>query len=163
MSRPVVSSDLHLGHRNITKYRSQFGSNQEHDDYVIAQHKATLKPNDTWFCFGDVAFSLAGLSRIRELNCKRKVLLLGNHELDNDIKLLDLLSVFDDIYSLKKHKAFGKVMLFSHAPIHPDELRGATNVHGHGHEHVIDDPRYINVCIEHTNYGVLPLEEILCR
>lgn len=163
MSRTVVSSDLHLGHRNICKYRTQFATVEEHDDYIIARHKETIKKNDTYFCFGDVAFTKAGLMRIKEIHCRRKVLILGNHELDNDITMEDLLEVFDAVYSLKKHKAYGAKMWFSHCPIHPCEFRSKEfNVHGHQHDKTVeDDLRYINVCVEHTDFGAVPLEKVI--
>ena len=162
MSRPVVSSDLHLGHKNITKYRTMFKTSEEHDDAVIAAHKETLRKNDTWYCFGDCAFTKAALARIKELKCRRKVLFLGNHCLENEVTMEDLLEVFDKVYSLQPHKCFGVKMWFSHCPIHPDEMRGKDfNVHGHTHDYSIDDYRYVNVCVEHTNWGVVPLQGVI--
>lgn len=163
MSRSVVSSDLHLSHRNICKYRTMFSTAKEHDDYVIKRHKETIKKNDTWFCFGDVAFDKEGLMRLKEIRCRRKVLILGNHEFDGDITMYDLLDVFDAVYSLKKHKAFGVKMWFSHCPIHPCEFRSKEfNIHGHQHDKTVEgDLRYINVCVEHTDYGVVTLEQVI--
>lgn len=163
MSRNVVSADLHLGHKGICKYRTQFKTPEEHDAYVLSQHYATIKPNDTWYCFGDVAFTLEALMKIRAIPCKRKVLLMGNHDLERgDVTMLDLLGVFDEVLCLKAHKAFGVNMWFSHCPIHPAEMRGKQlNIHGHLHDKLIDDPHYVNVCVEHTGYGVVPLEDVV--
>jgi len=162
MSRIVTSSDLHLEHNNICNYRQQFKTPEEHDDYIIKRHKETIKKNDTWYCFGDVAFTRKGLMRLKEIICRRKVLILGNHELEGtDLTMKDLLEVFDQVYSLKKHKSFGVKYWFSHCPIHPSEMRFMDlNIHGHTHDKVLDDPRYINVCVEHTDFGVVPLEDI---
>ena len=47
----------------------------------------------------------------------------------------------------------------SHAPIHPNELRGRFNLHGHVHQNSITlpdgslDDRYINCCVE-MSYGI---------
>jgi calcineurin-like phosphoesterase family protein len=55
----------------------------------------------------------------------------------------------------------------SHVPIHPYSLdRWIGNVHGHLHENVIEksphhpDTKYMNVCVEHTNYTPIPFEEV---
>lgn len=72
------------------------------------------------------------------------MLILGNHDTDRKLSINDLVYVYDEIHSLYKHKEFW----LSHAPIHSDELRGKINIHGHTHEHCIDDDRYINVCVE---------------
>lgn len=162
MSRPVTSSDLHLGHKGIIKYRPKFQTVEEHDDYIIAQHQKTIKPNDTWFCLGDAAFTKEALQRIKEIKCRRKVLVLGNHDIERNFKMEDLLEVFDSVYSLKKHEAFGSKFWFSHCPMHPEEFRSRTfNIHGHTHFKEMKDRRYINVCLEHTDYGVVSIEKLL--
>ena len=59
----------------------------------------------------------------------------------------------------------------SHAPIHPNELRGRKNIHGHVHNEAVTyydeifeieapDPNYINVCCDVTDYKPISLEEI---
>ena len=80
----------------------------------------------------------------------RKHLILGNHDLDRPHRgMLQLMRVFGDrIYSLHKYKGFW----LSHAPIHPSELRGKRNIHGHVHSNTLDDNRYYNACLENTDY-----------
>lgn len=164
MSRLVLSSDLHLGHKNITNYRTRFNSAEEHHEYVLLRHKETIQKNDTWYCLGDVAFTLPWLMRLKEIHCKRKVLILGNHELEKELTMGDLLKVFDAVYSLKAHKAYGAKMWFSHCPIHPAEMRSKDlNIHGHTHDYHMDDPRFVNLCVEHTDFGVVSLEEVIKR
>lgn len=164
MSRPVVSSDLHLGHKNIAKYRTMFKTADEHHWHVFNAHKATIKKNDTWYCLGDCVFTKEWLERLKEIKCRRKVLFLGNHCLENEVTMEDLLEVFDAVHSLQPHKCFGHKMWFTHCPIHPDEIRGKDVViHGHTHDYIVDDYRFVNVCVEHTGWGVIPVEEALER
>lgn len=33
MAKTIVTSDLHIGHRAICMYRTQFATVEEHDDY----------------------------------------------------------------------------------------------------------------------------------
>jgi len=48
----------------------------------------------------------------------------------------------------------------SHAPIHPDELRGKLNIHGHMHDKIVDDSRYFSVCLEQIEYKPISFKEI---
>ena len=50
----------------------------------------------------------------------------------------------------------------SHVPIHPQELRGKKNIHGHIHaiENILHDDRYINVNCEFINYTPISLDDI---
>lgn len=143
MSTVYFWSDLHLGHKNINNFRTQFEDERSHFEYIKAQWKATVNKHDKIFILGDCCFTHDALAEF-DTWAGRKVLILGNHDADRKISLSDLVYVYDEIHSLYKHKEFW----LSHAPIHPDELRGKLNIHGHTHNHVIDDSRYVNVCVE---------------
>lgn len=89
------------------------------------------------------------------------MLVLGNHDTDAKLRpsIHELAGVFCEIHSMYKHKEFW----ISHPPIHQDELRGKKNIHGHTHSHVLDDPRYLNVCLEQTDYTPIDLNEVRKR
>jgi hypothetical protein len=72
------------------------------------------------------------------------------------LHMKDLVNVYDKIYSLYKYKEFW----LSHCPIHPEELRGKKNIHGHTHYHNIDDSRYFNVSMENIEYKPVNIDEI---
>ena len=63
---------------------------------------------------------------------------------------------FDEVYGFHKYKEFW----LSHCPIHPQELRGKYNIHGHVHHNNIPDKNYFNVCIEALNGLPIKLDEI---
>jgi calcineurin-like phosphoesterase family protein len=81
------------------------------------------------------------LPLLRNIKAEKKVLVLGNHDI---LTTQEYLSVFDEVQGLVKK--YG--MWISHAPVHPNELRGKYNVHGHVHYASIEDDRYFNVCPE---------------
>jgi calcineurin-like phosphoesterase family protein len=83
-----------------------------------------------------------------------KVWVTGN--CTDHFSMRQLVDAYDEVYSLFKYKN----MWLSHAPIHPDELRGRVNIHGHTHYHVIDDSRYLNVCMEQIDYTPIELHEL---
>ena len=100
---------------------------------------------------GDAAFSDNGLDIISQLP-GHKILIKGNH--DDLVSTKPQADVFSEIHGVLKYKK----MWLSHAPIHPDELRGKPNVHAHVHTATIMkktwyggtkvDPRYLNTCVD---------------
>lgn len=152
----MVMSDLHLGHKNIVKYRPGFATAIDHDNAIVTNMHALLNKRDVLFILGDAAFSEEGLERIANVNVAKKILILGNHDTERN-HISKLVSVFDEIHSLLSYKG----VWLTHAPIHPDELRRKLCVHGHTHSHVLSDSRYANVCVEHTNYGPVDLLQVI--
>lgn len=149
-------SDLHMGHKNILGFSGDLrggGNIDEHDTWLINQWNSVIKKRDTVFVLGDVAMSKAALCRCKQLNGSKK-LLMGNHD---DFPISDYIYLGDfEVIGQGLHR-YRKTWL-SHAPIHPDELRGKINIHGHVHYKSIklngrDDPRYKNVCVE-MSYGI---------
>jgi calcineurin-like phosphoesterase family protein len=119
---------------------------------------SAISKRDTVYVLGDSIFDEKGVEDIKQLS-GRKVLVLGNHCTEY-VKVSKLLECFDDIHSLlKKSLVKGESrMWLSHCPIHPDELRGAVNVHGHTHSYTIKDPRYLCVSLEQTDYKPVDIE-----
>lgn len=163
MSGVYFVADLHFGHKNIPKYRTQFSSSEEHDAYVFHNIMEISGKRNTLWILGDSFFtedSLRYLVKMRPyFQSINKV--LGNHcteavELQRNIKRMMNENLVDSVHSLVRYKNFW----LSHAPIHPDELRGKKNIHGHTHSHKIDDPRYIGVSLEQIDYKPISLESI---
>lgn len=173
MSKVWFCSDLHLGHSNITKFSGDLreGTNsEEHDAWIIEQLKENVHKRDVLWILGDVVFggigadgkSGKGIKALRRLKQEvpgQHMLILGNH---------DTMPV--SMYSQFFHRVMGftsyKDFWLSHSPIHPYELRGKRNIHGHVHHHTVKstsplcagltseqvpiDPDYINVCVENV-------------
>ena len=150
--KTYVTADLHLGHNNISKYRS-FKSYEEHDKCIISNWNQIITKRDKVIVLGDAAFSLNGLEKLNLL-CGIKMLILGNH----------------DPYPFERYKKyFGRPRLWcnyknrfimTHVPVHPGSLRGKINVHGHVHKNTIQDSRYINVSLDVTDFKPILLEEL---
>lgn len=154
----MLTADLHLGHRAITKYRTQFATAEDHHETMFDNLATNINKRDSLFILGDCAFTLAWLYRLKEINCAKKTLVLGNHDTERQVSVRHLAEVFDEVSGLIGRNG----VWMSHCPIHPDEMRGKEfNLHGHTHEHCIDDPRYINVCLEHTNYKPISFQDLM--
>lgn len=149
------TSDLHLGHKNISKYRPRFKTAEEHDEYIFSLLEA-LDKRSMLFILGDFLFDGphydAYTERLKKLNCRIKYV-AGNHD---SLKLLK-----EDFLEIKEPLARYKGFWLSHCPIHPQEMRERKgNIHGHLHSDSIDDPRYFNVNIEDNAYQFVPLDSI---
>lgn len=127
MSRLLITSDLHLGHKNICKYRSQFSSEEEHSNTLYENLISNVKKADTIYFLGDIAFDKFWLNKIKEITCKHKKLICGNHDRDFHT-MKELCDAFDSVDCLLSKRN----VWFSHCPIHPQEMRKKVlNIHGH--------------------------------
>ena len=167
MANIFFASDHHLNHSNILTFKKSdgsplrnFASITEHDEYIISQHNARVRPGDKTYYLGDAVFSHKNLYLLDRMNGE-KVLIKGNHD---KCKLSQYLPYFKDIRG--SHQMDGIIM--SHIPIHPESLaRWGINLHGHLHyNRVLDqygrpDKRYFNVSMECLNdYTPISLEEV---
>lgn len=167
MSDVFFISDLHFGHKNITYFGSRLGlkfrtgDNYLENMYQIIQNwNNVVNRRDVVWVLGDVAFSQEGYDALFELNGRLKMV-RGNH--DNHFTTEQWLKRFETVEGLAKYKGHW----LSHAPIHPLELRGKNNIHGHVHHNSIRnqytqeyDPCYINVCCEAIGETPIPFELI---
>ena len=151
------TSDFHLGHKVIIKYRPEFSSKIEHDEYLLSLLEK-LGKRDVVYMIGDFLFKSdefdGYLQRISKFKVKIK-LILGNH--DN----LELYKKCPENIQLQLPMFSYKNMWISHCPIHPNELRNRIgNIHGHLHKEKLEDKRYFNVNIDVNNYNLVTLDEI---
>jgi len=140
-------SDPHLGHKNIPKYRPWVSSVEDNTNKIVNLWHTTVRKNDMVYVLGDAAFDDQSLEMLGNLK-GRKILIKGNHDDFVSTKLQS--QVFEEIHGIIKYKA----MWLSHAPIHPAELRGKCNAHGHVHAKSVRtwygslDKRYHNTCVD---------------
>jgi len=158
------TSDIHLCHKAIAKYRPEFKSLEEHDEHWLSKFEK-LGKRDIVFVLGDFLFDSPNyemyIQRIRKFRCRIK-LIMGNH----DSKLL-----YQEI-NQKPQSPDGSIELqlplfsyknfwLSHCPIHPQEMRTRKgNIHGHLHNSVLDDDKYFDVSPEKHNFDFVDFEKI---
>lgn len=167
MSRLFLTSDMHLGHKNILKFREGFKSQEEHDETLFENLASSVNKRDSIIFLGDIAFELEWLAKIAGIKCAKKTLILGNHDTERGITTRQLSLAYDSVESLYSKRN----VYFSHCPIHESQFRGRShNIHGHLHDDIIHkagamlmvpDSRYINVCVEHTDYKPILFSEAM--
>lgn len=170
MSNIWFCSDLHFGHKNIGGFRDKFiKSEQENRKRIVDDWFKVVTKRDEVYVLGDACFTMETIHEFATLPGK-KHLVRGNHDsLDTQVYL----KYFDGVYGILKYKEFW----LTHAPIHPNELRGKMNLHGHVHFASIHEPyeeyynenprldkRYFNCCPENLwplkGRALISLEEI---
>ncbi len=158
-------SDTHFFHTNMLKFVDDqghrirpFNSLEEQHELMAERWNKVVKDNDYVYHLGDVTFQYH--KPFQELMWRLKGdkrLIVGNHD---KLKQEGLL------------KHFSKVMLWhgfreenftaTHIPLRLDSLRdGKFNVHGHTHQHCLEDPHYINVSVEVRDYTPVHMDTIL--
>ena len=156
-----ICSDLHIGHKNIANFRKEITSEAHNREVIKYYWDKQVTKRDLVWVLGDAAFTEEAIDWIGALSGEKR-LIRGNHD---DLPTTSYLRTFTEIYGILKYKN----MWLSHAPIHPDELRGKNSLHGHTHYQnmkllgidedcrpkYIDDPRYLNCSVENLmrNYG----------
>lgn len=176
MPSVFLTSDTHFGHTNICVFKNPDGSKvrpwdsaEEMNEEMVQRWNDTVRPNDKVYHLGDVVINKKHLSILNRLNGD-KVLIKGNHDI---FKLNDYTQYFRDVRGY--HVMNG--MILSHIPVHPSSLtRFGTNIHGHLHssqvmktkgfwpfKREVVDPRYLCVCVEHTDFKPILFEDVIER
>jgi calcineurin-like phosphoesterase family protein len=168
MANVFLVSDTHFGHAGVCRFLRDDGAKlrpwddpDEMDEAMIERWNSVVRMNDKVYHLGDVVINRKSLKTLHRLNGD-KVLIKGNHDI---FKLEEYTPYFRDIRSY--HVLSGMIM--SHIPVHEESIaRFGVNIHGHLHynrvkkDGVIDN-RYHCVCVEHTDYTPISLEDVKLR
>lgn len=163
MSIVYIASDTHFGHNNICRYRPEFSSREAHDEYVFNGIVETVTKRDTLWLLGDCFFTWDSVEYLKEFvkACENVNFVPGNHDTDKTERVEIFKKCVQDGYfnkvgSMFSHSGFW----FTHSPIHPQELYGKMNIHGHVHRKSVPDDAYINVSVENINYRPVSLQDL---
>lgn len=167
MSHVFFAGDLHVAHKNICKYRTEFPDLDTYHSYLYEQFKSVGTKRDTLYLTGDIVFGRSHFDFMADMvsHFGKVVPIIGNHDTEHDFGVGDLETLFGfRAFSALRYKEFW----ITHVPMHPHELRGHVNIHGHVHTHTItvpgvsnlEDPRYFNTSLENINYVPIELGEI---
>lgn len=148
-------SDLHFGHNHIHKFghRPWAESPELHDLTLVDRINDTVKKRDKLYILGDVAWSAKGAEALADIRCQNIEVVWGNHDMPRYV-----------LPYVQKSRGFFKYKDFwvSHCPIHPNELRGLKNIHGHVHHNIVEDSRYISVCVDSCDGYPVAFDDIEC-
>ena len=171
MADLFVISDTHFNHEGILTFKDYlnkpcrtFDSVEQMNECMLDAWNDTVKPNDTVIHCGDVLFGHNKVDWLVANFAKlpgKKRLGLGNH--DNPKFLARF---FKDIQLWIDMSDKG--LVFTHTPLPPSTLseshrfgsKDIVNVHGHIHSNPSPDGPYKCVCVEHTSYAPVNIEDL---
>lgn len=164
MSTSYFIGDTHWGHKNILKYRPDFPSIEKHDTTILENILSVSNKKAHLWLMGDCFFQEYALDYLAEIKKAFAAVhfVIGNHDTDTkdrQVILRNAIYMCDKVHALTKYHRFW----LTHAPIHPCELRGLLNIHGHMHTQTVPDHRYLNVSCEQVDYTPISIDEIRKR
>ena len=169
-----VISDTHFNHANILKFkdrvgkavRGQFNSVEDMNEHMIQRWNEVVKPGDKVYHLGDVVF---GNDKVEWMNTNMprmngsKRLIFGNH--DEPSHFVGK-GHFQKTSLWRIFKEFN--ILLTHVPVHEStvmegrggSIRPMLNVHGHIHQNESPSQFHHCVCVEHTDYRPVNIEDL---
>ena len=166
MARVFLTSDLHLGHKNLCSGLRNMSS-EESDELIIKNWNSVVTKRDIVYVLGDIVMEDYKLleSYIKRLN-GTIIVVGGNHDTKKCCRELQRLGII--VMGCASYKGY----LLTHIPIHTTQLKHTRgNIHGHihtmgtidGEEYLPETelgPFYYNVNIELHNYTPIPFEVV---
>lgn len=156
-------SDHHFGHENIITFcKRPFRTVDEMNSKMVEIHNLRVKPEDTVYFLGDVAFC-DPRRFVSQMN-GHKHLIIGNHDHKRmkDLKRcswgwmkdVHLLETGDSPYIWLSHYAHRSW---------PNSFHGAWHLYGHSHGLIPDTPTSMDVGVDCHGYGPVSLDQIKHR
>lgn len=133
------TSDLHLGHKTLLKYRPWAGDSIESmDECLIEAWNSVISPRDTIYVLGDFSFH----RREKTLEIAKRLkghkhLLLGNHD---GLNKAVYEQIFESVREMRVIKiAEGHRAFLCHYPVYswPSKHYGVLHLHGHSHGNLV--------------------------
>lgn len=159
MSKIWLISDTHLSHHNIIKYTNRpFSSTDEMNQTILNNWNRVVSEDDIVFHLGDFALGMAENRAYFASQLKgKKRLILGNHDLGNSQKYLDI--GFQEVY--KYPIVFQQKYILSHRPLDLGADSIFYNIHGHIHNNPSPSDRHANVSVEQIDYTPIEFRVIV--
>lgn len=134
-----ITSDLHLGHKNIQKFCPNTRGHYENIDHMneemVREWNERVNPEDLVYILGDVAFMPGDKAAkfLRRMN-GRKILIEGNHDV-KQLKDKNFRECFEEVHKYLEIKYDGRHVVMFHYPIMEwNKMHyGAIQFHGHLH------------------------------
>jgi calcineurin-like phosphoesterase family protein len=163
-----VTSDLHLGHKNIIKFcpitRGRFTDEAHMTAEIVKEWNEKVQPGDLVYILGDVAFmNAAKAASVLDSMNGDKILIEGNHD-QKAVENASFRSAFKEIHKYLEIKHNGHLICMFHYPIfdHNQAGRGSIMLHGHRHGNPHNLPgRIMDVGFDATGNLVTNLDDIV--
>jgi len=158
------TADTHLGHGRIIEYcKRPFFNSEEMEEVTLHRFNEVLRPGDTLFHLGDIAWSSYPLERFfSRLRTKQVQLILGNHDRKKHSEYSKHCTWVGD---LKGVTLPGGYAVLCHYPLRSWNRKGHGSVHLYGHVHgnLPGHDRSLDVGVDTKNFYPWHWDEIRDR
>lgn len=160
------TADQHYGHEMIIEFEFRpFKNTREMDAYLIDRHNSMVEKTDTVYMIGD--FCLQGRENtfkyqklIKSLN-GRKILILGNHDLLDPFKYVDM--GFESVHTSLRYEKKSVEFYMIHDPAVAGVMRNKLFVHGHVHKLFTRTENSLNVGVDVQDYTPVPFDSVVSQ
>jgi len=154
---------MHLGHINILRLSKRpFSTIEEMNATLIERWNATIRPNDTVYNLGDVAFrhKRGDFATIFPQLNGIKHLLIGNHDNEEVIS-----QPWASVSLYKEIRLENKKIVLCHYPMRSWNKMYSGSLHLYGHEHgnIQDYSNCLDVGVDKWDFYPVSFEQILAR
>jgi len=154
-------ADTHFNHSNILLYTCRnFKDVNEMTEQLIKNWNDTVKKRDLIFVLGDFSFynKVEEVKAITDRLKGTKIIILGNHDKKINTDFWKQCG-FQECY--KYPIIYKDKYILSHEPVqYGVGEQGFINIHGHIHNHFMENKYYVNVSVEAINYKPISFREI---
>jgi len=168
--KTYITSDLHLGHKNIQKFcpatRGHYTDVDHMNEEMVREWNEVVNPEDLVYILGDVAFLPApkAVHFLKRMN-GRKILVEGNHD-RKQLKDNSFRACFEEIHKYLDINYDGRKLVMFHYPIHfewDQAHRGSIHFHGHlhGNPSGLEEFRARDVGYDATGQIVMLMEDAI--
>ena len=161
------TADTHFGHGRIIEYtRRPFQDPQEMEEAILEQFNARIKPGDSLYHLGDLAWSTwlpeRGAGFFKQLNSKQLHLIRGNHD---RLKDQEYRKWFCWVGDYKTLSAQDRYLVMSHYPFRSwlGREHGSYQLHGHCHGKLPPEGRQMDVGVDPQGFEPVSLDRVIER
>ena len=160
----LICSDIHFYHKNIISYTNRpFTDVEDMNCQILDNINQTVSQYSNPYLINVGDFSFCGKEKTQDLidaiNCEM-LTVMGNH----DIRRGKIFNTTDEkipFLQVEQQDETSPHLLFTHFPLQEENIpEGYINVHGHTHDSPQISNKHINVCVEHTLYRPIHLNQI---
>lgn len=158
------SSDWHLFHKKVLEFdKRPFNTIEEHNETIIANYNAIVKPEDNFYYLGDFFMSKDKRSEgFLERMMGNKFFIKGNHDHKDLIKLYQKHGTY--LGEQKRIVIDGLDIVLNHFPMRTwnRSHKGSFHLYGHHHGWIENQPwgRSMDVAINYWDYKPVSFETV---
>lgn len=153
-----LCADTHFGHEKMLNLRG-FQTQEEMCQTLVDNINNTVPKTGKLLMLGDIVWNRAAFKWLEMIHCQKRIV-MGNHDTFEPMAYVN--AGVKKLYGSISLQALEVRVVLTHIPSHVGEFdRWDLNIHGHKHDEVVPDDRYVCVSVEQTDYKPIKLIDVV--